>query len=130
MNKVNVRIEAVVNPTEDKEKVATSIKNVFGDVNLEAVPFQQGFILRGIGIGLEFLSPLKKGLERERIRDAAKAYLLRRIEGHRIVFHLDKQASYARRITFYIKGGSPLGPITVIIESRDPLKVVEWLTKK
>jgi len=130
MEWAKVRIEALVHPTEDEEKVSKAIKNVVGEVKLETISLKQGFLLRAEGEGVEILSPLKRKLERERIRDAARARLLRSIEDKRIIFGLNKQAAYAERISFSIASETPLGPITVTVECDDPRALVEWLTRK
>jgi hypothetical protein len=130
MERTRVRIEARVYPTEDEEKVSMAIRNVVGEVKLEAIPSGHVLLLRAEGEGLETLSPLKRKLERERIRDAARARLLRSIEDKRIIFSLNKQAAYAEHISFSIAGDNPLGPIMIIIECDDPEAVVDWLTRK
>jgi len=130
MKRVKVRFEAVVQPTEDEEKVSRAVRNVLGEVNMERVSLKRGLLLRAEGEGLEVLSHLKRGLEKGRIRDAARAFLQRSIEGEMIIFSLNKQAAYAGHISFSIISGSPLGPIKVIIECDDPEDLVEWLTRK
>jgi hypothetical protein len=130
MERAKVRIEARVYSTEDEEKVSRAIKNVVGEVELKAIPLGRGLLLRAQGEGLEILFFLKRKLERERIRDAARARLLRSIEDKRIVFGLNKQAASAEHVSFSIASESPLGPITVIIECDDPKGLVEWLTGK
>ena len=127
---MRVRIEAVVHPTEDEEKVSRAIRNALGDMNLEEVPLKRGLLLRAEGESLDVLSYLKRGLERQRIRDAARALLKRSIRGNTVYFGLNKQAAYAGRLSFSTEEESPLGPITVIIECDDPEAVVEWLTRK
>ncbi|MCD6263590.1 hypothetical protein J7L60_04195 [Candidatus Bathyarchaeota archaeon] len=130
MEEVKVRIEAIVHPTEDEGKVSRAIKNILGDIDLEKAPLEGGLLLKAEVRGLDSLSHLKKRLERQRIRDAARALLLRSIEGNRITFGLNRQAAYAGRLSFSTSGESPLGPITVAIECGDPEALVKWLTRK
>lgn len=130
MEEVKVRIEAVVHPTEDEGKVSRAIKNILGDIDLDTVPLERGLLLRAEVEGLEVLSHLKKRLERQRIRDAARALLLRSIEGNRISFGLNRQAAYAGRLSFSAPGESPLGPIMVVVECSDPEGLVKWLTRR
>lgn len=130
MKQVRVRVEAVVHPTEDEEKVSRAVRNVLGDVNLESVPLKRGLLLRAEGEGLEVLSYLRRGLEKGRIRDAARAFLQGSIHGETIIFDMNKQAAYVGHISFSIEGVSPLGSIRVIVECDDPEGVVEWLTRK
>lgn len=68
-------------------------------------------------------------LQRDRIRAAARAVLLRGLEGERIVVFLNKQVAHAGHVSFSApEGESPLGPIRLVIESKNPLDVVNWLT--
>ena len=130
MEQVRLRIEAQIYPTEDEEKVSKAVKKLAGEVNLKTLSLGRGLTIRAEGEGIESLSFLKRKLQLEQIRDAARALLLRSIEDKRILFHLNKQAAYAGHVSFSPAGQSPLGPITVEIECGDPKAVVEWLTRK
>lgn len=128
MDRVKIRIESVVHPTEDEDKVSRAIRNTLGEVNLESTPQKRGLLLRAEAEDLEALTHLKRGLKRQRIRDAARALLKRSMRGGTVSFSLNKQAAYAGRISFSTSGESPLGPIMVVIECDDLEAVVEWLT--
>jgi len=130
MERVKLRIEARIYPTEDEEKVSRAVKNVVGEVDLKSITLKHGLILRAEGEGVESLSFLRKKLQSERIRDAARALFLRSIEDKRIGFSLNKQAAYAGHVSFSPASQTPLGPIAVEIECDDPKAVVEWLTRK
>jgi len=68
-------------------------------------------------------------LQRDRIRAAARSVLRRSVEGDRLAFYLNKQAAYAGHVSFsQPEGESPLGPIRVVIETKNPEKVIDWLT--
>jgi uncharacterized protein len=68
-------------------------------------------------------------LQRDRIRAAARAVLRRSVEGNRIVFFLNKQAAYAGHVSFSApEGESPLGPISVVVESENLEQLIDWLT--
>jgi len=123
-------IEAVVHPTEDEEKVSEAIRNMFGDIRLRKVQLNSECLLRFEQEDLKALTALKRELEREHIRDAARALLLRNIEANHLAFGLNKQAAYAGHISFYSPGESALGPINIRIRTDDPKKAVEWLTAK
>jgi len=130
MEQIKLRIEAQIYPTEDEEKVSEAVKKLVGEVNLKTVSLGHVLTIRADGEGIESLSFLKRKLQFEQIRDAARALLLRSTEDKRILFHLNKQAAYAGHVSFSPAGQSPLGPITVEIECGDPKAVVEWLTRK
>ena len=68
-------------------------------------------------------------LQRDRIRAAARAQLFRGMDEGRIVVFLNKQVAYAGHVSFSApEGESPLGPIRLMIQSKKPVEVIDWLT--
>ncbi|MCX8170359.1 MAG: hypothetical protein N3E47_00080 [Candidatus Bathyarchaeota archaeon] len=131
MGSVEVKVEAEVNPTEDADKVRVAIQKVLGDINLEIVEEGEYRKLAGRAEGYEALARFYDLLRRERILDAARAVLLRGVQGKKIVFYLNKQVAYVGHISFSQPyGESPLGPILVEIQCDDPHSLIDWLTPK
>jgi len=65
---------------------------------------------------------------RDQIRSAAGAVLRRSSEPDRIITYLNKQVAYAGHVSFCEpEGESPLGPISLLIETKDPMGVVNWI---
>ncbi len=131
MDKIRVEVSAMVNPTEDQEKVGRAIANIFPNVRLAEEGLGNGSaLLRGSSEGLEALDRLKSLIGAERIRSAAKAILSSSKIGNALEFHLHKQAAFAGKISFSQPfGESPLGPISVRVECDDPDALIEWLTE-
>ncbi len=68
-------------------------------------------------------------LQRDRIRAAARAQLIKGVDGNRIIVHLNKQVAYVAHLSFSApEGESPLGPIRLVIESNNLPALIEWLT--
>jgi len=126
MTRVQIEVEAVVNPTESVEKVERAVRNVLGDLDLKRTVRGGGTALKGRLEGVESLRHLKELLRRMRIRDAARAYLTRNIQGEGLTFGLNKQAAYIGRVSFYRLKEAPLGPIQITI-SGDVDEVVRFL---
>ncbi len=81
------------------------------------------------GTGLFSLEKLKMILQRDRIRSAAAAVLRRGTDGEEITVFLNKQVAYAGHVSFCEpEGESPLGPIRLTIKTRQPARIIEWLT--
>lgn len=81
------------------------------------------------GKGLPSLETLKMILQRDQIRSAAAAVLRRALDDERITVYLNKQVAYAGHVSFCEpEGESPLGPIRLTIETRDPARIIDWLT--
>ena len=129
---MRVRVEAVINPTEDPEKVERAVRNVVGEVMaLQTVKSGEFQMLVGEGEGLECLRRLKHLLKVRMIRDAAREAMMRSISGNTLTVHLNRHAAYAGKASFTEPHGEcPLGPITITVECEKPEEVVEWLTEK
>ena len=126
---VEIEIEAFVNPTEDPAKVEKAIRNIFGEVALQRGIMEDGLMLRANLEGLEHLGNMREMLRRERVRDAARAHMMRSIEGGILRFGINRQAAYMNRISFYHPREAPLGPIQVTIRG-DLIQIIEYLTGK
>lgn len=82
-----------------------------------------------VGQGPGSLERFRMILQRDRIRAAGRSQLFRGLDGNTIVTFLNKQVAYAGHISFSApEGESPLGPIHLLIESDDPVQVIDWLT--
>lgn len=126
---VNVTAESILNPTEDKAKVERALQKLFPSAPIEKTSKpDDSVVLRIHGSGLEFLSNLRSLIKQERIRSAARSILFSRARGQRISMYLNKQAAFVGRISFCEPvGESPLGPISIEIESLDPQSVIDFL---
>jgi predicted RNA binding protein with dsRBD fold (UPF0201 family) len=130
MEEISLHVEAEINPTESQEKVGLAIKNIFGDLSLQLKPLHKASILVGEGKGKESLTRLCDLLRREHIRSAARAVFLEGMDKKTIKFCLNKQVAYVGHVSFSRETAeSPLGPIKVKIECREPRELVEWLVK-
>jgi len=131
MDKITVRVEVKVNPTEDLEKVKQAVENIFGKVEYELKPLHRGSLLIAKTRGSSGLTKLYNLLRRERIRAAARSVLFEGVNGKTITFYLNKQVAYVGHVSFSKPvAESPLGPIKVQIECEDPRELIEWLAPK
>jgi len=127
---IEVIVETPVYPTEDPEKVRRAVENVlFGaEFELKPAPSGLGQVLVARARGRDALSKLRVLIRLERISDAARAVLLRGLTGDRLVFYLNKQAAYARHLSFSEPTGeSPLGPIKFEVRGPGLAELVDWL---
>jgi predicted RNA binding protein with dsRBD fold (UPF0201 family) len=129
MNEIQARVETPLNPTEDPEKVARAVHNLFPSANLvnEKTDVRHSR-LHATMTRLEDLENLKNVLRQEAIRDAARKVLFNSVSGSSIVVYLNKQAAFAGKASFCERyDESPLGPITLTITSESPEQVIDWL---
>jgi predicted RNA binding protein with dsRBD fold (UPF0201 family) len=128
---VKVKVKVEVNPTEDVAKVERAVRNIIPLARTRVVE-EAGFkYIVGEAEGLEALEHMKAKLKARRIRDAARAVMLKWVEPNKAVMFFNKQVAFAGNISFSEPyGESPLGPIRVEIETDEPKAVIEWLTSK
>ena len=130
MEKLTIRIETIVNPTEDEEKVKNAIKNIFPKISINLEETGGVKVVRGECEGRECLEKMRMLIRSRRIRTTARAFLKSHITNGRIEFLLNKQAASTGRVSFCEhEGETPLGAIRVVIASDDVGSVVEWLTE-
>jgi predicted RNA binding protein with dsRBD fold (UPF0201 family) len=131
MEEISLHVETDISPTESREKVEQAVRNIFGDIDLHLKPLHKASLLVGEGKGKESLTRLCDILRREHIRSAARAVFLEGMDKKTIRFCLNKQVAYVGHISFSKeRAESPLGPIKVKIECRDPRELVEWLAPR
>jgi predicted RNA binding protein with dsRBD fold (UPF0201 family) len=124
-----VSAESLVNPTEDQSKVERALHNIFPSAHIERTDLADDVVkLEVHGNSLEFLSTLRSLIKQERIRSAARSILLRGTRGTHIRFYLNKQAAFVGRVSFcQPEGESPLGPISIEVETADISRVIDYL---
>ena len=132
MNRVEVAVETVVNPTEDPAKVEKALRAILKEGSIERLSLgNESLLLRVKAHGLDSLTPLQGLLRQDRIRDAARSVLFSGIAGKAIRFHLNKQVAYVNHISFSQPSGeSPLGPISVEISCDDPESLIDWIAPR
>jgi predicted RNA binding protein with dsRBD fold (UPF0201 family) len=129
---VVVAAESLVNPTEDPSKVERALRNIFPSAHIAKTNLADDVVrLEVTGTGLEFLKTLRNLIRQERIRSAARSILLGGTRGNRIRFYLNKQVAFVGRVSFCEPvGESPLGPISIRIETDAPYMVIDFLASK
>jgi len=131
MENITIHVEAEINPTESEEKVKKAIQSIFGNLQTQVQPMYRGVKISADVKGFEPLTKLYNLLRRERIRAAAKTALLQGLDKRSLSFCLNKQVAYAGHVSFANETAeSPLGPIKVRVETRNPREIIEWLTSQ
>ncbi len=126
-----VTVDAEVKSTEDEGKVMASILNVFPTVSFETLELVSRKHVIGRVLGLEGLEQFRSFLSRERILAAARRVMIGSIENGRIVFCINKQVAFAKRVSFCeAEGESPLGPIKVTVDAENIDQLIDWLAPK
>jgi hypothetical protein len=121
------RIRAILNPTEDPEKVKQAIENVFGEINLKHNLNSQ--ILTAEVTGLTPLYEFKRKIAQDRIRDTIRSVFSRWKEDERLSFGLNRQAAYAGHVSLNLQNEDPMGPLQVSING-DIDEIIDFLCEK
>jgi len=113
---LRVRVETPLRPTEDPGKVTAAILRLFPDARIEST---EGRVVATT----DRLERLRQRIREQRIRDTARRQLLAGRQGDRTVVTLSKQAAFVGVVNF--AAGSPLGDLSVEIESDDLAAVID-----
>lgn len=123
-----IEVEAYVYPTEDIEKVKKAMLNLISGLEFEAFDKGDYLILIGKTRDKKALQRLYELFRGQRILDTARMILEEGTFGEEIIFKVHKQVAYAGKVNF--NEDSPLGPITIIIRSKDPQRLIKWLAPR
>jgi len=121
---VELKVETVLNPSEDPEKVRKCILNVANGCH----PTEKSGFMEATCTGILSLHHIRVG-----IRSKSSSAVLRKLlewnrKGNLSWFYLNKQAAYSGAISLVERyEESPLGPVKVTISSNNLDKITEWL---
>jgi predicted RNA binding protein with dsRBD fold (UPF0201 family) len=131
MDQITIHIETDVNPTESEEKVKKALTNLFGELDTKTIPLQKGAQIIAQEKGLDTLSIFRNILARDKIRDSARKALREGIRDETVTFYMNKQVAFAGHVSFSESDAeSPLGPIKVVIQTSDPMQLLDWLAPR
>ena len=121
---VQLKVETVLNPSEDPEKVRKCILNVANGCD----PTEKSGSLEATCTGILSLHHIRVGIRSKSSSAVLTKILERNRKGNQSWFYLNKQAAYSGVISLVERyEESPLGPIKVTITSKNLDKVTEWL---
>lgn len=129
MSDIKVSISVFVNPTENPEKVMLAVSNIFGNLEYVIEDRDEGYLISARNTGIQALGLFRDIISRMRIRDACRSFFERISQDDSLSFGLNKQAAYARAVSFHQEGDSPLGPIQVFIKG-DTTDIINFLCGK
>ena len=121
------KIEAYcsLNPSEDPDKVEQSILNV-----LDGCKIKKGkFSILGISENLESLKKIYESIHSKKSQNSLKRNMNQNLDHHTTWFYLNKQAAFVSNVALCEEADeSPLGPIKIILTSRNIEEIISWLT--
>jgi len=123
---VDCKISAycTINASEDIDKVRTAVSNVLIDMDEKIV----GNSLIANSNNYESLSKIYEIIRAKNIKKVYRRNLRQNIVDDSTWFYLNKQAAFANVIALCDEDNqSPLGPIKIVLQSKNIRDVIDWL---
>ena len=113
-----------INPSEDIDKIRTAVSNVLIDMDEKIV--RNSLIANSNNY--ESLSKIYEIIRAKNIKKVYRRNLRQNIVDDSTWFYLNKQAAFANVIALCDEDGlSPLGPIKIVLQSKNIRDVIDWL---
>lgn len=113
-----------INPSEEPQKIEQAIKNILYDVDIKINKES----IKATSTKLESLQKIYVAIHSHRSKNAYRRQLNQNLRDDSSWFYLNKQAAYANVISLCSESEeSPLGPIKIILNSKNIDGVLNWL---
>jgi predicted RNA binding protein with dsRBD fold (UPF0201 family) len=123
---ISCKIEAyaAVNPSEDPEKVKLAVSQVLLDTGYQ---YKEGSI-KATSNNLDCLLGIQENIKKHRTSRVYRRQMRFNTKGDTTWFYLNKQAAFVNVIAICEEAEeSAMGPIKIILHSKDLEKIVDWL---
>ena len=119
-----ISVYCTINESEDMNKVRTSISNILTDMDEKITDDA----LIANSANYESLTKIYETMRTRRTKSAYRRHLMRNMTEDSTWFYLNKQAAFTNIITLCDEEDqSPLGPIKVVLHSKNIEDVIDWL---
>ena len=119
-----ISVYCTINESEDVNKVRSAVSNILSDIDEKIT--DSSFVANSNNY--ESLTKIYETMRSRRTKSAYRRHLMRNMEQDTTWFYLNKQAAFANVITLCDEEAqSPLGPIKVVLHSKNIEDVIDWL---
>ena len=119
-----ISVYCTINESEDVNKVRTSISNILTDMDEKMTDDA----LIANSANYESLTKIYETMRSRRTKSAYRRHLMRNMTEDSTWFYLNKQAAFADVIALCDEEDqSPLGPIEIVLHSKNIEDVIDWL---
>ena len=119
-----ISVYCTVNESEDVNKVRTAVSNILTDMDEKITDNS----LVANSSNYESLAKIYETMRSRRTKSAYRRHLMRNMVEDSTWFYLNKQAAFANVITLCDEEDqSSLGPIKIVLHSKDIANVIDWL---
>jgi len=120
-----IQVFCEINPSEDPSKIKTAVLNIFPDLDISLNDEQ----LVGQSNHIDSLANFSKSIHAKNTRATLQRFLEKNISGNSTWFYINKQAAFVDKVALCNESDeSPLGPIKVILESKDIKTTIQSLS--
>ena len=113
-----------INESEDVNKVKTAISNILTD--MDETTDDSSFVANSSNY--ESLTKIYEAMRTRKTKTVYRRHLMRNMTEDSTWFYLNKQAAFANAIVLCDdESESPLGPITIVLHSKNIEDVIDWL---
>ena len=113
-----------INESEDVNKVKTAISNILTD--MDETTDDNSFVANSSNY--ESLTKIYEAMRTRKTKTAYRRHLMRNMTEDSTWFYLNKQAAFANAIVLCDdESESPLGPIKIVLHSKNIEDVIDWL---
>ena len=113
-----------INASEDVNKIRTAVSNILIDMDEKIT----GDSLVANSSNYESLTRIYETMRSRKSKSAYRRLLMRNMANNSTWFYLNKQAAFANVIALCDEADeSPLGPIKVVLNSKNIEDVINWL---
>ena len=124
---LDCKIEAYceINPSEDPQKLEQIMMNILDNAELKISTDS----IKATSKEIESLSKIHASIQRHKSQNVYSRFLNDNLDGDETWFYLNKQAAFTNSISLCEHAEeSALGPIKIILHSKNIERVIEWLT--
>ena len=112
-----------INESEDVNKVKTAISNILTD--MDETTDDSSFVANSSNY--ESLTKIYEAMRTRKTKTAYRRHLMRNMTEDSTWFYLNKQAAFANAVVLCDdESESPLGPIKIILHSKNIEDVIDW----
>ena len=113
-----------INESEDVNKVKTAITNILTD--MDETTDDNSFVANSNNY--ESLTKIYETMRTRKTKSAYRRHLMRNMTEDSTWFYLNKQAAFANAVVLCDdESESPLGPIKIVLYSKNIEDVIDWL---
>ena len=113
-----------INESEDVNKVKTAISNILTDIN--ETTDDSSFVANSSNY--ESLTKIYEAMRTRKTKTVYRRHLMRNMTEDSTWFYINKQAAFANAVVLCDdESESPLGPIKIVLHSKNIEDVIDWL---